>query len=157
MNKIISQIADATVINVWKTYDLLDHVLEAEAINFPTNEIKYDDAHDAFVSQVDKYQIIVMRDLNRSIVVSRVVLNDTTIAECVVAIDGQYTETYGRISDVALKQKISNWFTAIGSIDITTLTSTGTARESSSPAVSDVVDVAEEIPDTTEDAESISD
>ena len=153
MNNIISQIADATVINVWKTYDLLDHVLEAEAVNFPTNEIRYDEAHDAFVSQVDKYQFIVMRDLNRSIVVSRVVLNDTTIAECVVAIDGQYNETYGRISDVTLKQKISNWFTAIGSIDITTLTSTGTAGESSSPAAT----VVEEIPDTTEDAESISD
>lgn len=153
MNNIISQIADATIINVWKTYDLLDHVLEAEAVNFPTNEIRYDEAHDAFVSQVDKYQFVVMRDLNRSIVVSRVVLNDTTIAECVVAIDGQYNETYGRISDVTLKQKISNWFTAIGSIDITTLTSTGTAGESSSPAS----DVVEEIPDTTEDVESISD
>lgn len=153
MNNIISQIADATVINVWKTYDLLDHVLEAEAVNFPTNEIRYDEAHDAFVSQVDKYQFVVMRDLNRSIVVSRVVLNDTTVAECVVAIDGQYTETYGRISDVTLKQKISNWFTAIGSIDITTLTSTGTAGESSSPAAS----VVEEISDTTEDVDSISD
>ena len=117
MNDIVSKINDISVTNTWKTHDLLDHVLEAEAINFPTNEIKFDGDHVAFVTDIDEYKLVVIRDLNAFVVAARAVKDGNVVAECTVAIDGKFNETYGRIQNIDIKHKISDWFTAIGNID----------------------------------------
>jgi hypothetical protein len=121
MNDIVSRINDISVTNTWKTHDLLDRVLEAEAINFPTNEIKFDGDHVAFVTDIDEYRLVVIRDLNAFVVAARAVKNGNVVAECTVTVDGQFNETYGRIQNIDIKHKISDWFTAIGNIDTTHL------------------------------------
>ena len=117
MNDIVSKINDISVTNTWKTHDLLDRVLEAEAISFPTNEIKFDGDHVAFITDIDEYKLVVIRDLNAFVVAARAVKDGNVVAECTVAIDGKFNETYGRIQNIDIKHKISDWFTAIGNID----------------------------------------
>lgn len=140
MNNIVSKINDISVTNTWKTHDLLDRVLEAEAINFPTNEIKFDGEHVAFVTDIDEYRLVVIRDLNAFVVAARAVKDGNVVAECTVTVDGQFNETYGRIQNIDIKHKISDWFTAIGGIDTTHLQGQYIGSE-------------ENVPDTDETAE----
>lgn len=141
MNDIVSKINDISVTNTWKTHDLLDRVLEAEAINFPTNEIKFDGDHVAFVADIDEYRLVVIRDLNAFVVAARVVKDGAVVAECTVTVDGQFHETYGRIQNIDIKHKISDWFTAIGNIDTVHLQGQYIGSE-------------ENVPDTDEAAEA---
>lgn len=144
MNDIVSKINDISVTNTWKTHDLLDRVLEAEAINFPTNEIKFDGDHVAFVTDIDEYRLVVIRDLNAFVVAARAVKNGNVVAECTVTIDGQFNETYGRIQNIDIKHKISDWFTAIGSIDTTHLQGQYIGSEENVPDTDEAAEVASE-------------
>jgi hypothetical protein len=141
MNDIVSKINDISVRNTWKTHDLLNRVLEAEAINFPTNEIKFDGDHAAFITDVGEYKLVVVRDLNAFVVAARAVKYGNVVAECTVAVDGKFNETYGRIQNVDIKHKISDWFTAIGNIDTTYLQGQYIGSEENVP---DTDEVAEE-------------
>jgi hypothetical protein len=144
MNDIVSKINDISVTNTWKTHDLLDRVLEAEAINFPTNEIKFDGDHVAFVTDIDEYKLVVIRDLNAFVVAARAVKNGNVVAECTVTIDGQFNETYGRIQNIDIKHKISDWFTAIGNIDTTHLQGQYIGSEENVPDTDEVAEVTSE-------------
>ena len=128
MTDIISQLNAISLTNTYKTHDLLDRVLTILNINFPTNEIRFDNERVAFVAEVEGYTFIVQRDLNTFTVVSRVVTGNDLIAECTVDIDGRFKETYGRMSNTDLKAKISTWFTEVGNIDVTTLQSEAPAE-----------------------------
>jgi hypothetical protein len=128
MTDIISQLNTISLANTYKTHDLLDRVLAILNINFPTNEIRFDNERVAFVAEVEGYTFIVQRDLNTFTVVSRVVTGNDLIAECTVDIDGRFKETYGRMSNTDLKAKISTWFTEVGNIDVTTLQSEAPAE-----------------------------
>jgi hypothetical protein len=144
MNDIVSRINDISVTNTWKTHDLLDRVLEAEAINFPTNEIKFDGDHVAFVTDIDEYKLVVIRDLNAFVVAARAVKNGNVVAECTVTIDGQFNETYGRIQNIDIKHKISDWFTAIGNIDTTHLQGQYIGSEENVPDTDEAAEVTSE-------------
>lgn len=120
MTNIIKQLNDISVSNTYKLHDLLDRVLEIQSINFPNNEIKFDQERVAFVSQVNGYSIIVLRDMNTFTVVSRVVKDDAIAAECVVSVVGDFNERYARM-DAEIKTKTSTWFTEIGNIDTSIL------------------------------------
>ena len=144
MNDIVSKINDISVTNTWKTHDLLDRVLEAEAINFPTNEIKFDGDHVAFVTNIDEYRLVVIRDLNAFVVAARAVKDGNVVAECTVTVDGQFNETYGRIQNIDIKHKISDWFTAIGSIDTTHLQGQYIGSEENVPDTDEAAEVTSE-------------
>jgi hypothetical protein len=144
MNDIVSRINDISVTNTWKTHDLLDRVLEAEAINFPTNEIKFDGDHVAFVTDIDEYKLVVIRDLNAFVVAARAVKNGNVVAECTVTIDGQFNETYGSIQNIDIKHKISDWFTAIGNIDTTHLQGQYIGSEENVPDTDEAAEVTSE-------------
>lgn len=120
MTDIIKQLNDVSVINTYKVHDLLDKVLGIQYVNFPENEIKFDQERIAFVSQIGEDTIIVQRDMNTFTVVSRVVKGNDILAECVVSVDGGFNEKYARM-DPELKKKVSTWFTEIGVIDVNTL------------------------------------
>ncbi len=128
MNDIIAQLNTISLANTYKTHDLLDRVLAILSINFPTNEIRFDNERVAFVAEVEGFTFIVQRDLNTFTVVSRVAAGNDLIAECTADIDGRFKETYGRMSNTALKAKISTWFTEVGNIDVTTLQSEAPAE-----------------------------
>ena len=128
MNDIISQLNTISLANTYKTHDLLDRVLAILSINFPTNEIRFDNERVAFVTEVEGFTFIVQRDLNTFTVVSRVAAGNDLIAECTADIDGRFKETYGRMSNTALKAKISTWFTEVGNIDVATLQSEAPAE-----------------------------
>lgn len=128
MNDIISQLNTISLANTYKTHDLLDRVLAILSINFPTNEIRFDNERVAFVAEVEGFTFIVQRDLNTFTVVSRVAAGNDLIAECTVDIEGRFKETYGRMSNTALKAKISTWFTEVGNIDVATLQSEAPAE-----------------------------
>ena len=121
MTDIISQLNTISLTNTYKTHDLLDRVLTILSINFPTNEIRFDNERVAFVTDVEGFTFIVQRDLNSFTVVSRVATGNDLIAECTVDVDGRFKETYSRMSNAELKAKISSWFTEVGNIDVTTL------------------------------------
>lgn len=137
MNDIVSKINDISVRNTWKTHDLLNRVLEAEAINFPTNEIKFDGDHVAFITDIDEYKLVVIRDLNAFVVAARAVKDGAVVAECTVTVDGQFNETYGRIQNIDIKHKISDWFTAIGNIDTVHLQGQYIGSEENVPETTD--------------------
>jgi len=120
MTDIIKQINDVSVTNTYKVHDLLDRVLHIQYMNFPENEIKFDQERIAFVSQIGENTIIVQRDMNTFTVVSRVVKDNDILAECVISVDGGFNEKYVRM-DPDLKKKVSVWFTEIGVIDVNTL------------------------------------
>ena len=120
MTDIIKQLNDVSVINTYKVHDLLDKVLGIQYVNFPENEIKFDQERIAFVSQIGENTIIVQRDMNTFTVVSRVVKGNDILAECVISVDGGFNEKYARM-DPELKKKVSAWFTEIGIIDVNTL------------------------------------
>jgi hypothetical protein len=120
MTDIIKQLNDVSVINTYKIHDLLDRVLHIQYVNFPENEIKFDQERIAFVSQIGENTIIVQRDMNTFTIVSRVVKGNDILAECVVSVDGGFNEKYSRM-DPELKKKVSAWFTEIGVIDVNTL------------------------------------
>jgi hypothetical protein len=144
MNDIVSKINDISVTNTWKTHDLLDRVLEAEAINFPTNEIKFDGDHVAFITDIDEYKLVVIRDLNAFVVAARAVKDGAVVAECTVTVDGQFNETYGRIQNIDIKHKISDWFTAIGNIDTVHLQGQYIGSEENVPDTDEAAGVASE-------------
>lgn len=144
MNDIVSKINDISVRNTWKTHDLLDRVLEAQAVNFPTNEIKFDGDHVAFITDIDEYKLVVIRDLNAFVVAARVVKDGNVVAECTVAVDGKFNETYGRIQNIDIKHKISDWFTAIGGIDTTHLQGQYIGSEENVPDTDEAAEVASE-------------
>jgi hypothetical protein len=121
MTDIISQLNAISLTNTYKAHDLLDRVLAILSINFPTNEIRFDNERVAFVTEVEGFTFIVQRDLNTFTVVSRVITGNDLVAECTIDIDGRFKETYGRMSNKDLKAKISTWFTEVGNIDVTTL------------------------------------
>lgn len=121
MTDIISQLNTISLANTYKAHDLLDRVLAVLSVNFPTNEIRFDNERVAFVTEVEGFVFIVQRDLNTFTVVSRVASGNDLIAECTIDIDGRFKETYGRMSNAELKAKISTWFTEVGNIDVTTL------------------------------------
>ena len=123
MTELLKNINDVSVANTYKTHDLLDRVLTLENLQFPTNEIKFDNEHVTFVTTVDEYTLLTQRDLNNFVVVARVAKGNDVLAECTIDILGQFNERYARISDVEFKNKISSWFTEIGNIDITQLVS----------------------------------
>ena len=50
MTDIISQLNAISLTNTYKTHDLLDRVLTILNINFPTNEIRFDNERVAFVT-----------------------------------------------------------------------------------------------------------
>lgn len=122
MTDIIKQLNAICMTNTYKLHDLLDKVLSIQFVNFPENEIKFDQERVAFVSQIGEDAIIVQRDMNTFTVVSRVVKGNDILAECVISVDGQFNEKYGRM-DPELKKKVSTWFTEIGVIDVKTLES----------------------------------
>lgn len=153
MTDIISQLNTISLANTYKTHDLLDRVLAILSINFPTNEIRFDNERVAFVTEVEGFTFIIQRDLNTFTVVSRVVIGNDLIAECTADIEGRFKETYGRMSNKDLKAKISTWFTEVGNIDVTTLQSEDPAEaESEAPAE---VEAEEAVPEATE-AEVVS-
>lgn len=123
MTELLKNINDVSVANTYKTHDLLDRVLTLENLQFPTNEIRFDNERVTFVTTVDEYTLLTQRDLNNFVVVSRVAKGNDVLAECTIDILGQFNERYARISDVEFKNKISAWFTEIGNIDITQLAS----------------------------------
>lgn len=120
MTDIIKQLNDVSVINTYKVHDLLDKVLGIQYLNFPENEIKFDQERIAFVSQIGENNIIIQRDMNTFTVVSRVVKGNDILAECVISVDGGFNERYARM-DPELKKKVSAWFTEIGVIDVNAL------------------------------------
>lgn len=122
MTDIIKQLNAISMTNTYKLHDLLDKVLSIQFVNFPENEIKFDQERVAFVSQIGEDAIIVQRDMNTFTVVSRVVKGNDILAECVISVDGGFNEKYGRM-DPELKKKVSTWFTEIGIIDVKTLES----------------------------------
>ena len=144
MNDIVSKINDISVTNTWKTHDLLNRVLEAEAINFPTNEIKFDGDHVAFITDIDEYKLVVIRDLNAFVVAARAVKDGNVVAECTVTVDGKFNETYGRIQNIDIKHKISDWFTAIGNIDTVHLQGQYIGSEENVPDTDEAAGVASE-------------
>lgn len=121
MNELIAKINDISTTNTFKTHDLLDRVLTAEAETFNGTEIRFDNERVVFLATIENHDVVVMRDLNTFTVVARVASNGTVVAECSIAINGQFNESYGRISNLELKHRISDWFSAIGGIDTETL------------------------------------
>lgn len=141
MTDIIKQLNDVSVINTYKVHDLLDRVLHIQYVNFPENDIKFDQERIAFISQIGEDAIIVQRDMNTFTVVSRVVKDNDILAECVISVDGGFNEKYSRM-DPELKKKVSAWFTEIGVIDVKTL------------IISEPAEAEENIPDEPETVEA---
>ena len=139
MTDIIKQLNDVSVINTYKVHDLLDRVLHIQYVNFPENDIKFDQERIAFISQIDENAIIVQRDMNTFTVVSRVVKDNDILAECVISVDGGFNEKYSRM-DPELKKKVSAWFTEIGVIDVKTLITSEPAEAEEPVAEPETVD-----------------
>ena len=95
MTDIIKQLNAISMTNTYKLHDLLDKVLSIQFVNFPENEIKFDQERVAFVSQIDEHVLVVQRDMNTFTVISRVVKDNDILAECVISVDGQFNEKYG--------------------------------------------------------------
>jgi hypothetical protein len=118
MNDLIKQLNDISVANTYKSHDLLERVLNIESVNFPTNDINFDQERVAFVCNVDDFAIVVQRDLNSFTVVARVAKGNDVVAECVINIMGEFNERYTNRIDSDLKAKVSAWFTEIGKINV---------------------------------------
>lgn len=118
MNDLIKQLNDISVVNTYKSHDLLERVLNIEGVNFPTNDINFDQERVAFVCNVGDSAIVVQRDLNSFTVVARVAKGNDVVAECVISVMGEFNERYTNRIDSDLKAKVSAWFTEIGKINV---------------------------------------
>ena len=151
MNQLIKQIAALTVESVIKTHSLLDQVISIASNMFSDNEIMLNQRTMIFTFSIGNYNVNIITDLNTKSVTVRVVdNNENAVAECIVDIYGKFNESYTRINDVDIKNKLVEWFMHISQIDIHTLSKE--IEDSSDRAESDNVpdDNVEEQTETVE-------
>lgn len=121
MNNVIKYIYKSNIKKTETLYKFLDKVLELQNLAFPGNDVQCDIKNIIFITNMDEYKITVHIDMNTFSVISRISNNaDVVLAECVLTIDGIFEEKYTRIKR-SFKNKVVEWFTSIGEIDITSL------------------------------------
>lgn len=121
MNNVLKYIYKSNIKKVENLYKLLDKVLELQNLAFPGNDVQCDIKNIIFITNMDEYKITVHIDMNKFSVISRISNKaDVVLAECVLTIDGMFEEKYTRMKR-SFKNKVVEWFSSIGDIDIVEL------------------------------------
>lgn len=121
MNNVVKYIYKSNIKKVETLYKILDKVLELQNLVFPGNDVQCDMKNTIFITNVDEYKVTIHIDMNAFSVISRISNKyDVVLAECVLTIDGMFEEKYTRIKR-SLKNKVVEWFTSIGDIDLVEL------------------------------------
>lgn len=121
MNNVVKYIYKSNIKKTETLYKLLDKVLELQNLAFPGNDVQCDIKNIIFITDMDEYKVTIHIDMNTFSVISRISNKaDVVFAECVLTIDGIFEEKYTRIKR-SFKNKVVEWFTSIGEIDITSL------------------------------------
>jgi hypothetical protein len=121
MNNVVKYIYKSNIKKTETLYKLLDKVLELQNLAFPGNDVQCDIKNIIFITDIDEYKVTINIDMNKFSVISRISNKaDVVFAECVLTIDGIFEEKYTRIKR-SFKNKVAEWFTSIGEIDITSL------------------------------------
>jgi len=121
MNNVVKYIYKSNIKKTETLYKLLDKVLELQNLAFPGNDVQCDIKNIIFITDIDEYKVTINIDMNTFSVISRISNKaDVVFAECVLTIDGIFEEKYTRIKR-SFKNKVAEWFTSIGEIDITSL------------------------------------
>ena len=121
MNNVVKYIYKSNMKKTETLYKLLDKVLELQNLAFPGNDVQCDIKNTIFITNVDEYKVTIHIDMNTFSVISRISNKaDVVLAECVLTIDGMFEEKYTRIKR-SFKNKVVEWFSSIGEIDIASL------------------------------------
>lgn len=149
MNELIKNILDQTQVNVVKTHQLLEEVLNVVSKHFPGKEIRFNPNTAYFIIELDNnHNIMIAKDLNKSGVVTGVVNPDGMVAaECSIDITGKFDERYGKIESKEFKLGITSMFSDISyDIDFNKITGVDITPEENASDVPTIEPVDEETP-----------
>jgi hypothetical protein len=118
MNELTQRLCDISIDNTERTHMILDKVLMLTARSFPDCEIRFNQDNVAFEFTINNLGVIITRDLNRFTVNTRVVSNNTVIAECAIDCAGGFDERYTKFESKEMKLKFAELFTSISEIDV---------------------------------------
>ena len=125
MNELIKNILDQTQVNVVKTHQLLEEVLNVVSRHFPEKEIHFNPNAGYFILELDNNNnIMITKDLNKSSIVTGVVNPEGMVAaECALDVNGKFDERYGKIENKEFKLDITSLFSDISyDIDLKKIT-----------------------------------
>jgi hypothetical protein len=97
---------------------ILDKVLMLTARSFPDCEIRFNQDSVSFELTTNNLGVVITRDLNRFTVNTRVISNNTVIAECAIDCVGGFDEHYSKFESKEMKLKFADLFTSISEIDV---------------------------------------
>ena len=121
MNNVVKYIYKSNIKKGETLYKLFDKVLELQGLVFPGKDVQCDIKNIVFVTNVDEYKVTIHIDMNRFAVISRISnMADVVLAECVLTVDGIFEEKYTRMKR-SFKNKVVEWFSSIGEIDIVSI------------------------------------
>lgn len=118
MNELTQKLCDISMDNTERTHMILDKVLILAATAFPECEIRFNQDNVAFEFTTNNLGVVITRDLNRFTVNTRVISNNTVIAECALDCAGGFDERYAKFESKEMKLKFADLFTSISEIDV---------------------------------------
>lgn len=118
MNELTQRLCDISINNTERTHMILDKVLILTARSFPDCEIRFNQDSVSFELTTNNLGVVITRDLNRFTVNTRVISNNTVIAECAIDCVGGFDEHYSKFESKEMKLKFADLFTSISEIDV---------------------------------------
>ena len=118
MNELTQRLCDISINNTERTHMILDKVLMLTARSFPDCEIRFNQDTVSFELTINNLGVVITRDLNRFTVNTRVISNNTVIAECAIDCVGGFDEHYSKFESKEMKLKFAELFTSISEIDV---------------------------------------
>lgn len=118
MNELTQRLCDISINNTERTHMILDKVLMLTARSFPDCEIRFNQDSVSFELTTNNLGVVITRDLNRFTVNTRVISNNTVIAECAIDCVGGFDEHYSKFESKEMKLKFADLFTSISEIDV---------------------------------------
>lgn len=118
MNELTQRLCDISINNTERTHMILDKVLILTARSFPDCEIRFNQDTVSFELTINNLGVVITRDLNRFTVNTRVISNNTVIAECAIDCVGGFDEHYSKFESKEMKLKFADLFTSISEIDV---------------------------------------
>ena len=118
MNELTQRLCDISINNTERTHMILDKVLMLTARSFPDCEIRFNQDSVSFELTINNLGVVITRDLNRFTVNTRVISNNTVIAECAIDCVGGFDEHYSKFESKEMKLKFAELFTSISEIDV---------------------------------------
>ena len=133
MNDFVKRINDISVANMYKLHDILEQSLVRMSEIWPNIEIRFNQDNGTFVTKIDDYFVVVIRDMNTFTLNVKIIADgDVTVAECSLSTTGVFNEKYSRMPS-STKASIFAWFNRISEIDCNILTTGPVENDSSTP------------------------